>query len=714
MGMAASQARLLTITARLADNELKSQTINNAKMRLATQSSQASNDYINALNEANLMFSNYDSTGAEQSQLLTFNSLTSYSSYNNQYGLVNAAGQLYVSESEADIFEASGGNLNNYLKSHGLVYDTTYFDELEDIDNKGVYPDPYNTITTDTLKEWYKEYNSYENSQEQELYTQKYDAFTSATNKLQAAISSGFGKYVQLTCSNLVQDSTNNEWSVNGLDSSDVSIFGTNNVSSSKLSSVLNTYFNKTNFSQTFLNGMNTDYMTEDTKEYIQKLFSNLSSVANVATNSGDTTATTNAGLRIDQSASISIDTTSKQIMLDGETSDYAIKYSYDETTKIYTITLPSDYTETDATNNTTSTTKYAANNGLSSTSLATLISGISVTDSYVDGNDSSNNTTTTKYYKATGSDINNLEVSSHYYLTTANEVAEYLNSLADTVYSYITTGDAINLDKFTQDIINSNLTNSAGTKLTDANMTTIKSEKYKDIALSEYITNYQKSKDDYINFIFSGGASTIDNLLINGTITAKDLADADSVLKLVAQNSGLTIADAYNTIIQDMFVSKQIESTGEPKYAWIDENDTGNTGNADAKAQWYTNLFNRMSKGYKKLEDGLASSSQWIEYALESGIATMEQVDKNYTWNSLDYKSCAKITEETDNSDAVTKAEAEYNRAMNDIEAKDSIYDIQLKNIDTEHSALQTEYDSIKNALNKNIERTFKFSSNG
>ena len=51
MGMAASQARLLTITARLADNELKSQSINNAKMRLATQSSQASEKYINALNQ---------------------------------------------------------------------------------------------------------------------------------------------------------------------------------------------------------------------------------------------------------------------------------------------------------------------------------------------------------------------------------------------------------------------------------------------------------------------------------------------------------------------------------------------------------------------------------------------------------------------------------------------------------------------------------------
>ena len=97
------------------------------------------------------------------------------------------------------------------------------------------------------------------------------------------------------------------------------------------------------------------------------------------------------------------------------------------------------------------------------------------------------------------------------------------------------------------------------------------------------------------------------------------------------------------------------------------------------------------------------------MEYALESGIVTLEQVDKSYNWNSLDYKSCTKITEETDDA-AVTKAEAEYNRAMNDIEAKDNIYDIELKNIDTEHTSLQTEYDVIKGVISKNIDRTFKF----
>ena len=50
----------------------------------------------------------------------------------------------------------------------------------------------------------------------------------------------------------------------------------------------------------------------------------------------------------------------------------------------------------------------------------------------------------------------------------------------------------------------------------------------------------------------------------------------------------------------------------------------------------------------------------------------------------------------------------------MNDIKQKDNMFDLQLKNIDTEHSALQTEYDVIKEVMKKNIERTMKFDQNG
>ena len=129
MGLAASQARLLTITARLADNELRSQTINNAKMRLATQSAQASDEYVCALNNTQLMFSNIGADGLTQKQALSFNALTQYSQYNTQYGIVNSAGQLLVSEEDAAIFQKHPNDLEGFLKAHGLEWETTFFDE---------------------------------------------------------------------------------------------------------------------------------------------------------------------------------------------------------------------------------------------------------------------------------------------------------------------------------------------------------------------------------------------------------------------------------------------------------------------------------------------------------------------------------------------------------------------------------------------------------
>lgn len=130
MGMAASQARLLSITSRMSDNELRAQLINNAKMRLTTDSSRVSDEYIAALNETRMMFSNFDVNGNEQSQGLTFNSLTAYSAYNSQYGIVNNAGQLMVSKTDAANFEKAS-SLTDFLSSYGLEQSqTTYFDKF--------------------------------------------------------------------------------------------------------------------------------------------------------------------------------------------------------------------------------------------------------------------------------------------------------------------------------------------------------------------------------------------------------------------------------------------------------------------------------------------------------------------------------------------------------------------------------------------------------
>ena len=706
MGMAASQARLLTITARLADNELKSQSINNAKMRLATQSSQASEKYINALNSANLMFSNYDASGTAQSQLLTFNALTAFSSYNNQYGLVNAAGQLLVSESEAKIYESAGGNLNDYLQAHGLVYDTTYFDKLEAIDNKGMYPEPFNNISTADLKSWYEAYGSIENSQEQEDYEKKYNDYVASSNALKTALKAAFSDYVE----------KNTKSDYNG-----TSLTEDNPKSISGLYNRFNSFASNINY----LTSSATENIVEIKKRLKYDSEKGLLKVSGVPTAvsiseelDADKKPTGNFVLAID---------------------DDKWTYSQDSLGKYKIISCPEKEVDSEDANKIY--TQYDMPTVNLFDSIEAMIKALSYTSNDYNEDGSLASTDVFKFEDVTKDAKGNYTVTSYYTIpngTASDANANYgrikttLEDYLSSIYSVLTSQESINIDELTEKQLNG--------ELNETNFVNIEDTKYnKDgKSINDLMTDYNAKRKDFINFIFSDGENAsanntsayaeISKLLKLGVITAKELTNADYVLKLLSgyavdnegnsiidsSNGNIKLSSAFGSVIKNMFVKNMISETGEPKYSWIDENDTTNSGNAEAKAQWYTNLFNRMKEGYKQLENGLASSSQWIEYALESGIVSMEQVDKNYNWKSLDYKTCTKITEETDNSAAVTKAEAEYNRAMNDINSKDSMYDIQLKNIDTEHSALQTEYDSIKNAMTKNIERTFKFSSNG
>lgn len=119
MGLS-SNARLLYITARLTSNEYESQQISNAKMRLATQSQEASNDYISALNTTQLMFTTYDAKGNSSTDKLTAGVLYQYSDMKNQYVLSNSSGQALISQTDAYNFEQSA-NLEEFLEANGVI-----------------------------------------------------------------------------------------------------------------------------------------------------------------------------------------------------------------------------------------------------------------------------------------------------------------------------------------------------------------------------------------------------------------------------------------------------------------------------------------------------------------------------------------------------------------------------------------------------------------
>ena len=157
-------------------------------------------------------------------------------------------------------------------------------------------------------------------------------------------------------------------------------------------------------------------------------------------------------------------------------------------------------------------------------------------------------------------------------------------------------------------------------------------------------------------------------------------------------------------------------------------------------KAQWYTNLWYRMNgasseksaqgnneTNFAILDSKLASSKDWLQDALGQGLISLEVASnalatnlipdeskplnvilKGISWTPTEYGSCKDFTE-LDDDKAIARAEAEYQRKNNEISSIDKKYENKIKTLDTEHNSLQTEYESVQSAMNKNVERSFK-----
>lgn len=105
MGLSASQSRMLTLTARLSDLELKAQRTQEAKIRLAEQSTEASKAYMDALDAQRLKF-NYYSSGSVDA---TVRSVTDSGLYRVADGLGTSF--FYATEDNKTDIDADGNAL---------------------------------------------------------------------------------------------------------------------------------------------------------------------------------------------------------------------------------------------------------------------------------------------------------------------------------------------------------------------------------------------------------------------------------------------------------------------------------------------------------------------------------------------------------------------------------------------------------------------------
>lgn len=121
MGMAASQARLLSLTARMTDNEHSGQAVSYAKIRLADQTESANKDYLEALNATKLTVLTGFSGSDEIYTDISYGLMTGYNTVANgaQYVVTDKKGQILVNNRQAAAFEAGNGDFNVFLSKLG-------------------------------------------------------------------------------------------------------------------------------------------------------------------------------------------------------------------------------------------------------------------------------------------------------------------------------------------------------------------------------------------------------------------------------------------------------------------------------------------------------------------------------------------------------------------------------------------------------------------
>jgi len=574
MGMSASQARLLSITARLSDNELRTQTITAAKTSLANKTSEASREYINALDEKELMFTTYDDNGSKILQKLTGTALTQYGILKNQYGLINPDGQIMVSEKEATNYLESA-NIAEFLSKYG--FENAFSQQTSTRVNEGSYTkalDEYNRKIEDWQRREPKPEDYTKTDFEEKVNDELYAKFlTAGSSCYTRALTNNWECYLHVLTHLLDQ-----EW-------------GTTPYDSTK-------YPGKTKTS----NGMDVDilwkYISEAGISKTPLMIPVSEAVCN--TDNPDTTYYTSGlmGADLQQGASVK-----------------------DQ--------LYSDF-------------YYDAEGNLQKKLLKQKVIDM--------------------YYI-----IYDCERGGNTLESTSDEMQALLASFQEDMKLKkkvpVTVPDTDAYKKAHDDW------EKEGEKITYPN----------DVDFTETITTIKVDAESeegqwYINLWHRMNGPSIFKATINGVDNGAHDGRNDGVI------------DGDNVFAPT----------------------NGRTENG--KVLWTV------------LEDGLMNSPEWLQYALDNGYATLERVDytnpteygtglKYYTWDSIIYSNAADITEQV-NEAAITKAEVKYQQTVRDIESKDKAYDNILKRLDTEHNALQTEYDSVKNVINKNIERTLKLYS--
>ncbi len=124
----------------------------------------------------------------------------------------------------------------------------------------------------------------------------------------------------------------------------------------------------------------------------------------------------------------------------------------------------------------------------------------------------------------------------------------------------------------------------------------------------------------------------------------------------------------------------------------------------------FYNMLYNQLCT-YGAVSDTMmqqmATDPQYLSEAIKNGRLFVSSLSNDGYYYQGAYALNEYITE-IDDEAAKARAETEYEIEKSKLSYREQTLDLKMKNIDTELSALTTEYDTVKNLISKNVEKVF------
>ena len=168
---------------------------------------------------------------------------------------------------------------------------------------------------------------------------------------------------------------------------------------------------------------------------------------------------------------------------------------------------------------------------------------------------------------------------------------------------------------------------------------------------------------------------------------------------------NGLLLTDnsTYNSVKNDL---KKLNIDK----LYVIKNDNAMSEQDALSADFYNMLYNQLCMNgatTDTIKQQQVTDPDYLNHALKNGQLFISSLNNDGYFYQGHYTLNGHVAEVAD-EDAIAQAEAEYNVKKSQLSYKEESLELDLKNIDTELSALTTEYDTVKNLISKNVEKVF------